>query len=84
MDKILVLLFFARSEQSIERRILWVCDKTLLLNSALFRFQVPNEQARLDDLHLYSGSDVIITLPGTTTVYDVNYLAVFNNEVKVS
>ena len=42
---------------------------------------VANEKARFDDIKFYSGDDVIITLPKSLTVFDINYLAVFNNEI---
>ncbi len=46
--------------------------------------QVANEDARFDDLKVYNGKDVIITLPGATTVFDINYLAVYSDTVQVS
>ncbi len=36
------------------------------------------------DLRGYSGQDVVLTLPGATTVFDVTYIAVFNAEVQDS
>jgi hypothetical protein len=30
---------------------------------------------------LYSGEDVIITLPNMLTVFDINYFAVYNDEM---
>lgn len=45
---------------------------------------MPDERARNDDLRSYHGQDVILTLPGAVTVFDVEYLAVFNQEIQDS
>ena len=41
-----------------------------------------DEKARFDDLHYYNGQDIIVTLPTPMTVYDVNYLAVYNDQTR--
>ena len=41
-------------------------------------FQVANEKARFDDLMVYSGNDIIITLPNGINMFDVNYLSIYN------
>ena len=43
-------------------------------------FMVPNEKARFDDLKQYTGNDIIITLPKGTSMFDVNYLAIYNDQ----
>lgn len=43
---------------------------------------VANEKARFDDLQMYSGQDVIITLPKSMTIFDVNYLAIYNEDIQ--
>ena len=43
--------------------------------------QVANEKARFDDLKMYSAEDIIITLPKGTTMFDINYLAVYSEQV---
>ena len=41
---------------------------------------VPNEKANFDDLKLYKGTDIIVTLPKGINMFDVNYLAVYNDQ----
>ena len=43
---------------------------------------VPNEKARNDDLTLYTGNDIIITLPKSINMFDINYLAIYNEKTE--
>ena len=43
-------------------------------------FMVANDKARFDDLGSYMGDDVIITLPKGLTMFDINYLSIFNDQ----
>ena len=44
-------------------------------------FQVPDEKSRFDDLHVYNAQDIIVTLPTPMSVYDINFLSVYKEEV---
>ena len=46
-----------------------------------FHFQVPDEKSRFDDLHVYNAQDIIVTLPTPMSVYDINFLSVYKEEV---
>lgn len=41
---------------------------------------VTNEKARYDDLKIYNGNDIIITLPKGMSMFDVNYLSIYNDK----
>ena len=43
-------------------------------------YMVANEKARFDDLQIYNGNDIIITLPKTINMFDINYLSIYNDE----
>ena len=43
-------------------------------------FMVANDKARFDDLQTYMGDDVIITLPKGLTMFDINYLSIYNDQ----
>ena len=44
--------------------------------------QVPDEKSRFGDLHFYNAEDLIITLPTPMSVYDINFLSVYKEEVR--
>ena len=44
-----------------------------------FSVDIPNENNRYDDLVDYNGRDILIILPGQTTMYDIAYLAVVDS-----
>ena len=46
-------------------------------------FQVPDEKSRFDDLHVYNAQDIIVTLPTPMSVYDINFLSVYKEEVNL-
>ena len=48
-----------------------------------FHFQVPDEKSRFDDLHVYNAQDIIVTLPTPMSVYDINFLSVYKEEVNL-
>ena len=43
-----------------------------------------NEKARFDDLKVYSGEDIILTLPKGTSMFNINYLSVYSEQNKHS
>ena len=47
-------------------------------------FQVPDEKSRFDDLHVYNAQDIIVTLPTPMSVYDINFLSVYKEEVNLN
>ena len=44
-----------------------------------FSVEIPNENNRYDDLVDYNGRDILIILPGQTTMYDISHLAVVDS-----
>lgn len=52
----------------------WVGNGT---EPTTFGIKVPNEMGSLDPLRGYQGEDIEIQLPGTLTVYDIDWLAVW-------
>jgi hypothetical protein len=44
---------------------------------------VANEKARFDDLKVYSGEDIILTLPKGISMFNINYLSVYSEQVPV-
>lgn len=44
-----------------------------------FSVDIPNENNRYDDLVDYNGRDILIVLPGQTTMYDISSLAVMDS-----
>ena len=44
-----------------------------------FTVDIPNENNRYDDLGDYNGRDILIILPGQTTMYDIAFLAVIDS-----
>lgn len=57
----------------------WVGNSTQMSPDS-YGFMVANEKARFDDLKVYNGNDIIITLPKSLTMFDINYLAVYNDQ----
>eukprot|EP00095_Tigriopus_kingsejongensis_P006476 maker-scaffold598_size127767-snap-gene-0.16 protein:Tk06476 transcript:maker-scaffold598_size127767-snap-gene-0.16-mRNA-1 annotation:"conserved hypothetical protein" len=44
--------------------------------------RVPDEKARYDDLKVYNNQDIIITLPKSTNMFEINYLAIYNENLR--
>lgn len=46
-------------------------------------FQIPDERGTYDNLGPYYSKDVLLTLPGNKTVYDIDWLSIWCSEFKI-
>lgn len=45
---------------------------------------IPDEKARYEDLKVYNNQDIIISVPKSTNMFEINYLAIYNEDLQLN